>query len=120
MMWVRFMIYLLLVGLLCMTKAASAVIIESKTNDFLPLEGTVTLSDSARTVTQEEKSAKGDKQSAKGTSKNPVEIKKDIPKVVPKARNQQIPRPVVLPRIKGTGPPVKVKAKINTKIKIKL
>ncbi|MFD1771219.1 hypothetical protein [Sphingobacterium suaedae] len=40
-------------------------------------------------------------------------------KVVPKARNQQIPRPVI-PRINHVAPGVKVKVKTNVKTKINI
>ncbi|WP_343561398.1 hypothetical protein [Sphingobacterium sp.] len=49
------------------------------------------------------------------------QMKEKVIKSVPKARNQQIPRPVI-PRINSVTPDVrvKVKTKINTKIRIKL
>lgn len=46
-------------------------------------------------------------------------VQETVVKTVPKARNQQIPRPVV-PKIKPVVPKVKVKTNVNTKIKIKL
>ncbi|MDF2515704.1 MAG: hypothetical protein K0R59_1000 [Sphingobacterium sp.] len=49
------------------------------------------------------------------------QTKEKVIKSVPKARNQQIPRPVI-PRINSVNPDVrvKVKTKINTNIRIKL
>lgn len=56
--------------------------------------------------------------SAKETTQTVVE---KVVKTVPKARNQQVPRPVI-PQINQVGPKVKVKVKtkVNTKIRIKL
>lgn len=61
-----------------------------------------------------------EQQEAKGRKTDVLnKAKETVVKTVPKARNQQIPRPVV-PKINTVAPQVKVKAKVNTKIKIKL
>jgi len=56
----------------------------------------------------------------KGQEKTRAAVNKpDILKVIPKARNQQVPRPVS-PNVQVKVPNVKVKTKIITKVKLKL
>ncbi|WP_164126651.1 hypothetical protein [Sphingobacterium luzhongxinii] len=115
----RSRVYVFLAVLLSLGKPDSALAMDWGSRPVLA-RVRVVIADSIRTPQQEEKGTKANQRPDKHASKKNTEIKKEIPKIVPKARNQQIPRPVALPKVKGTGPPIKVKTKINTKLKIKL